>query len=616
VDKVALIEGLIGRVQPISRRGFLKRAAAITVAIPAGGALLAACGGDDDGGTTPTVRATATQAVIPTTNTGVGQASPTTAASPDAGGATPTTGASPQATAAAPQATATTAQTGAGEPKRGGRLVVQGHQEIASLHPDDSGPTVHWVIVANMHDGMLEVDKDFNLVPMLARGFEVSSDGLEMTFELEEGVLFHDGEEFTAEDVVYTFDWYRNPENAAVNANSYAGIESVEAVDDYTAIIRLKSVDASFLVLGATTFILPEHYHSEVGKEGYASAPIGTGPFKLKEWRAAEQTTLVANDDYFRGRPYLDEYQEQIVPEPSVRAIALENGESHHAVWPLTPDDNLRFLEDDRFLVLRAPSAAINHFPLNNEVPALSEREVRQAMMFAIDRDRLINDLEKGLAVLATSNLSPALVFYYEPDVAQYPYDPDRAVEILDGAGWAVGADGIREKNGVRLSFTCTVIAGDQRRKPEAEVVQQDLLKVGIEMKIVEDQVATILAQLPQPGTTMEASLFNWTYGGGSGEPDARTTLRSDAARNFSHYKNPRVDELLDAGVATTDPEERREAYSEIQKIVAEDVPFLFIMFWEWLEIWSKKVKGVPESSPNTNGPYRLIHTYWLDESA
>jgi peptide/nickel transport system substrate-binding protein len=377
----------------------------------------------------------------------------------------------------------------------------------------------------------------------------------------------------------------------------------------------MKTVDAAILVLGLTAFILPEHHHSVVGKEGHASNPIGTGPFKLLEWRAAEQTTLEAFDDYFRGRPNIDFYREEIVPEASVRTIALENGESDHAVWPLVAEDHLRLMEDDRFLVLRSPSAAINHFPLNNEHPPLAEKEVRQAMMFAIDRDRLINDLEKGLAVLATSNLSPALIYYYEPDVAQYPYDPDQARQLLDDAGWVPGAGGIREKNGVRLSFVCTVITGDQRRRPEAEIVQQDLLEVGIEMTIEEAPVATIIEQLTQPGVQMQSSLFNWTYGGFNGEPDARTVLRSDGSRNYSHYKNERVDELLDAGVATTDPEERRAAYSEIQKIVAEDVPFLFIMFWEWIEIWNKRVKGVPESSPNTNGPYRLIYTYWIDES-
>ena len=184
-------------------------------------------------------------------------------------------------------------------------------------------------------------------------------------------------------------------------------------------------------------------------------------------------------------------------------------------------------------------------------------------------------------------------------------------MELLDGAGYVPGADGIREKDGVKLSFTCTVITGDQRRRPEAEVVQQNLKDVGIDMQIQEAPVATILEQLP--AGQLDASLFNWGYGGA--EPDTRTSLRSDGARNFSHYKNPKVDELLDAGVATLVPEERQAAYKEIQAIVAEDVPFLYIQFWEDIQIFNKRVKGLPESANNITAIYQLwMHKLWKTE--
>jgi peptide/nickel transport system substrate-binding protein len=587
-----------------TRRTLLKRSV-IAMSVPAFASLLAACGGDDDD--EPEAPAsTPTQASVPTVVTGRASPTATTAASPGAG-------ATPTAAATAPSAeTPTVTTSAAGTPKQGGTLTIQGNQEIASLHPDDAGPTVHWVIVANLHDGLVEVDKDYELQGTLAESYEIADDGITYTFQLKQGVPFHDGEEFTSADVKYTFEWYANPDNAAVTGNNFVSLSGVETPDDYTAIMTLKGTDAAFLVLAGITYILPEHYHSEVGKEGYASAPIGTGPFKLKEWKPAEVTTLEAFDDYFRGRPNIDIYQETNVPEESVRTIALETGESLNSVWPLTAEDNLRLMEDDRFNVLRAPALSNNHFPIDNTKPAMAEKEVRQAMMFALNRDRMVDDLEKGLAVKATSNLSPGLQFYYEPDVKQYPYDPDQARALLDAAGWVPGSDGVREKNGQRLSFTCTVITGDQRNRGKAEVGQADLAAVGVEMKIEEAPVASILAGF---GTgEVEASIFNWTYGGGFGEPDARTSLKTGAARNFSKYSNPRVDELLDQGVATTDPEERKKIYSEIQKIVAEDVPFLFIMFWEWIEVWSKRVKGLPESIVYTGAPYRLINTFWLED--
>lgn len=613
LGRISSIAEIVQAAQPVTRRTFLRRSTAAMV-VPAATSLLAACGGggDDDDDEAAGSDPTATQASIPTV-AGQGDANSTEESDPtEPASETPAPDA---ATEEAPdETTATTEPDGAeSTPTQGGTLTVQGNQEIASLHPDDAGPTVHWVIVANIHDGLIEVNKDYELEPILAESYEISDNGQTYTFTLRQGVPFHDGEEFTSDDVKYTFEWYANPDNAALLGNNFVALDTVETPDPYTAVVQLQSTDAAFLVLAGTSFILPEHHHSVVGKEGHAASPIGTGPFQLQEWNPAEATTLAAFDDYFRGRPNIDIYRETNVPEESVRTIALETGESDNSVWPLTAEDNLRLMDDDRFFTLRAPALSNNHFPLNNEKPALAEKVVRQAMLYALNRDRMVDDLERGLAVKATSNLSPGLQFYYEPDVKAYPYDPEQAVAILEEAGWVPGDGGIREKDGTRLSFVCTVITGDQRNRSKAEVAQADLAEVGIEMNIEEQPVASILAGF---GTgELEASIFNWTYGGASGEPDARTSLKTGAARNFSHYSNPRVDELLDAGVATTVPEERQAIYSEIQQIIAEDVPFLYVMFWEWIEIWNKRVKGLPESIVNTNAPYRLIYTYWLEDA-
>lgn len=582
MERVSALDKILRNGQPMTRRMILKRALAATAAVPALTSMLAACGG------TPSSAPTApgvppTQASIPT----VSQKSAGTSAS--------STQVSP---------------TTSGAVKQGGTLVVQGNQEVASLHPDDAGPLVQYVIVANLHDPLVQVDKDFQLQPVLAKSYEISTDGLSYTFHLQQGVKFHDGQEFTSKDVKYTFEWYADPANAAINGANFAGISSVETPDPYTAVIKRKTVNAAFMVNAATTFILPEHYHSKVGKAGYAAAPIGTGPFKLKEWKAAQQTTLVAFDDYFRGRPHIDVYQETNVPEESVRTIALQTGESDNSSWPLTAEENLQLMKDPRFLTLRAQNVAVNLIPLNLDKPALADKSVRQAMMYAIDRDGMVKDLEKGLAVKATSNLAPSLKFYYEPNVKQYSYDPNQAKSLLDAAGWKPGPGGIRAKDGVQLSFTCTIISGDQRNRSKAVLAQAGLANVGIEMKIGEQPVAAILEGLRKG--SLEASMFNWTYGGSNGEPDARTTLRSDGASNFSHFKNARVDQLVDAGVATVVPEERKQAYSEIQKIVAEEVPFLYLMYWDWIEVWNKRVKGVPDSVANLSAPYQSIYTYSL----
>lgn len=570
--------------RPVNRRSVLRGAAGAAASVPLVSVLIAACGGDDDDDD-PTPPPTATSASIPTVSTA----------------ATPTTA----------QAGSPTTTSGAGTPQRGGTLVLQGHQEVSSLHPDDAGPTVHWVMVANIHDPLVEIDKDFQIAPVLAEAFEVTPDGLAYTFALRDGVRFHDGASFTAADVVYTFEYYMDPKNATLNGILFTDVAGVTAPDDATVLVTMRGVNAAFMALTAPTLILPSVYHDSIGKEAYSAKPVGTGPFKLKAWDPAAQTTLEAFDDYFRGRPHIDIVRQDVVPEPSVRAIALETGEADHSVWPLTTADQLRLMDDDRFHVLRAPSTGLTQMPLNLNHPALREKDVRQAIMHTLDRERLVRDLEQGLAITATSNLSPALEFYYEPDVKLYEVDPDKARGLLDAAGWQPGDDGIREKDGARLAFTVSIITGDQRRRPYAEVFQQDLHAVGIEMKIEENPVASLLEAVVSG--TFEATIWNSAVGGDNGEPDARLALRSDARGNT--YNNPEVDKLLDAGVATVDPAERKAIYSEIQKIVAEDVPFVYIMFWEWIELWNTRVHGVPESAPNTNAPYTLLYTYWLDDA-
>ncbi|MGH2615345.1 MAG: ABC transporter substrate-binding protein [Thermomicrobiales bacterium] len=500
-----------------------------------------------------------------------------------------------------------------GEPQQGGTLVLMGHQEIASLSPDDMGPSVHFVMVTQIHNGLVELDENFQVQPVLAEALpEISEDNLTYTFTLRPGVTFHDGTELTSEDVKYTYEWYMNPDNAAVNANYFTGVESVEAPDPLTVVVTLKAPNASFYGQVGDTFIVPAAYHAEIGEDAYKGAPIGTGPFRLAEWNAAEFTLVEAFDEHFRGRPHLDAVRMNIVPEPSVRAIGLETGEADSSVWPLLTEDSQRLAEDTaQFTAFVTSALAVNHFPLNNTHPILSDKRVRQAMMHAIDRQAIIDDVFRGAATLALANLSPALADHYNAEVKQYEFDPERAAALLDEAGWTLNGE-FREKDGERLSFVCTTITGDQARRPEAEIVQQNLADVGIEMQLEEAPVATILEQLRSG--EMDASLFNWTYGGEDGDPDASTVLRSDGTNNFSHFENARVDELLDLGLRETDPANRAEYYKEIQEIVAEEVPFLFMMFWDLYNLFRNRVQGLPESALNGDAIYAKAYQFWIEE--
>jgi peptide/nickel transport system substrate-binding protein len=511
---------------------------------------------------------------------------------------------------AAPGSRTAAAPLRAQEPVDGGQTVWLAHQEIASLSPDDTGPSMQFILIANIHNPLVQQDENVVFQPILAESWTQSDDGLTYTFKLHTGVTFQNGDPFTSADVKYTYEYFMNPENVTISGVDFEGIEKVEAPDDATVVVTLKTVFPAFIAKVATMQILPSKYHAEIGEEAYKGQPIGTGAFKLKEWRPAEYTLLEAYEDHFRGRPHLDEIRMNVVPEASVRAIALETGDADSSAWPLVTEDNLRLIEDPQFKFYKTSSWAVNHFPLNNTLPQLSDKKVRQAMMFAIDRQKVIDDIFKGTAVVATSNLTPALTSWYTADVTPYDYNVDTANSLLDEAGWTLGSDGVREKDGQKLSFTCTTISGDQARRPEAEVVQQYLKVVGIDMQLEEAPVSGILDGLRNGD--MEASLFNWTYGGDNADPDAAATLSTDGANNFSRYSNARVDELLTAGLQEPDAVKRKAIYDEVQQIVADEVPFLFMMYWDIYTIFNSRVQGLPDTLLTSDPIYLKANEWWI----
>ena len=478
------------------------------------------------------------------------------------------------------------------EAQDGGTMVWLGHQEVAGLSPNDAGPTVQAVVIYNIMDPLVQINAANELVPILAESYEVAEDGLTYTFNLRKGVMFHDGSELTSADVKYTYDYYRDVDNASTLVQDFQNVASVETPDDYTVVVNMESVNASFLVTGPRTPIVNAAQHAELGEDIFRTMPIGTGAFKLKEWRAAEFTELEAFDDHFRGRPNVDFLRMEVVPEPSVRYIAMLTGDADSSVWPLLVEDSLSFEGDPAYRVERTLSRSVKHIILNNTIPALSDKVVRQAMLHALDRQRIIDDLWNGTAEVAHSHLTPANAYYHKTDVKQYAFDPEAANAMLDEAGYVKGDDGIRAKDGVKLSFTCTTITGDQARRPIAELAQFLFKDIGVDMQLAEAPLSTIREGLKTG--EVEASLFNWTYGRNP-EPDSAYILGTGAGNNFNSYSNPVVDDLLSRGVGIVDPEARREIYHEIQDIIAEDVPFLPLQYDQTLTVFSSEVGGLPD---------------------
>lgn len=499
-------------------------------------------------------------------------------------------------------------------PVQGGTFVTMGHQEIQGLSPEQAGPTVQWVAISQIHNALYEINHNYELIPVLAESYEPSDDGLTYTFRLRDEVTFHNGDAFTSADVLYTYEWIMDEANASTRSANFGLVESVEAPDDLTIVVTLNEPDVTFMVNVAPTFIYPSTYHAEVGEEEYSANPVGTGPFRLLEWNAQQRTLLEAYEDHFRGRANFDQFQLDVVPEAGGRLAALESGQADNSIWALNAEDNVTLEESGEFTVFETLNVAVNHFPMNNNHPVLGDRAVRRALMHAIDREAIAEDIFQGQAVLATSNLSPKIEMYYNEDVMTYDYNPETAMQLLEEAGWVMGDDGIREKDGQALTFTCVTITGDSQRRPEAEIAQQQFQEIGVDMQLQEAPTAQILEAMV--AGEMDMSLFNWTYGGSAGgDPDARDTLMTGGANNFSNFSNERVDQLLVEGVTELDEEARVEMYREIQAIVAEEVPFLYLLYFTGFSFYANSIQGLPETVLDSDNIYPFLFELWKEEA-
>lgn len=499
-------------------------------------------------------------------------------------------------------------------PKTGGNLVVLGQDSIESLSPEDSGETVQWVPISNIFEGLYMVNEMYELEPVLADSYEPSEDGLTYTFKLKSDVTFHNGDAFTSADVLYTYNWIMDEANASTRLANFELVASVEAPDDTTVVVTLNEADVTFMVNVATVYIYPEAYHTETGENDFKVAPVGTGPFEFGELNPQQRVILNAYEGYYRGRANFDSFQVDVVPEAAGRMSALETGQADNSIWGLNAEDNTTLKESGNFTVFETKQVATNHFPLNNEHPFLQEKEVRQALLWALDRQAFADEIFLGQATVATSNLSPAIETYYNPDVAQYSYDPDKARELLDGAGWVEGSDGVREKDGVRAAFTLMVFQGDTQRRPEAEVAQQWWQEIGVECTLQEGVTSEILGGLREG--EYDAGLFNWVYGGSNGDPDARDTLGTGGANNFFQFSNEEVDQLLSDGIRELDQDTRVEMYKRIQEIVAEEVPFLFLLNLNNITFYANRVKGLPAEVLQADNLYPKMYQFWIDEEA
>ncbi|MFN8483743.1 MAG: ABC transporter substrate-binding protein [Anaerolineae bacterium] len=524
-----------------------------------------------------------------------------------------------QAPAQAPaaQATQPAAAKAAEAPKaaaKGGQIVEVRFADAKTLNSALVNDTSSGDTLALMGNGLVWINpKDLLPMPQLATKWDISPDGKTYTFTLRDDVKFHDGQKFTADDVKFTYELMLNEKVNSPRRTDLSVIDSITVKSPTEIEFKLKNVKADFLANNAIYQIMPKHVLEKLSPEQINTAdfntksPIYTGPFKFKEWVKDDHITLEANPDYFLGKPNVDQYVLKVVKDGNVVAAQLKTGESDFGFYeaPLLSEmqkqDNVNNYAFDTF---NFTFYTLNLDPAKTTL--FQDKQVRQALLYGLDRDAMVKSIMFGQGSVANAS-EPVLSWAYNPNTQpQYPYDAKKAEELLDAAGWKKGADGIREKDGKKLSFQCWTNAGNKVRESYVTVMQEQWKQIGVEMTPKLEEWNAFLDRLTKTHD-FDCFLVGFQWGV---DPNQRTMFHSDSYKggfNMAKYSNPELDKILDDALLTTDVQKRKDLYFKMQQIVAEDLPVTILDFPKNLGAVSKKVTGLVPNAPN----YRFEAPKW-----
>ncbi|THF84558.1 peptide-binding protein [Cohnella fermenti] len=531
------------------------------------------------------------------------------------GSATPSSSASSSATASA-----------SSEGKSGGTVTVAQESEPGNLNPLIYATTSDTNVTHMIYDSLVEPDEELNMVGDLAKSWDISEDGLTYTFHLNEGVKWHDGEPFTAGDVAFTFTSLADPRydggaysrvQPVVGAEDFHagkadGVSGIKVIDDNTVSFTLASANASFL---ASLFIgiVPEHILKDVSPADWAKHdsnrnPIGTGPFKFVKWETGQYIEVDANPDYFGGAPKLDKVITRFGDSNTMLA-AFMNQEIDIVPVPADQVESVRTLDFADVKAANDLSVYYVGFNLKNEF--FSDLKVRQALAYGTDKELIVSSVIGEFGEVS-DDLFPNAHWSHNPDVTKYPYDKDKAKQLLEEAGFTLNSGGIYEKNGKELKFTLSVPTGKTEREKTAVLLKQQWGEIGVKIEIASMDFSTLVTKLLPTGSdgkqrAVEANDYDaYILGFGvEADPDEYRSYFDSAfmppnGYNFVSYSNPAIDELFDKELTQTDQTERTATFHEIGKVLSDDVP--------WIPIYGQKtVFAANKKIANFNPDFRGV---------
>lgn len=491
------------------------------------------------------------------------------------------------------------AEGAAAAPVDGDTFIEASIGEPSNLLPVLASDSASSDINGLVYSGLVRYDKNFILEGELAKSWEISADGKTITFHLRDGLKWHDGEPLTSADVLFTYQVYVDPKTPTSYAEAYRQVTGASAPDPLTFVVSYDQPYAPALASWGVS-ILPKHLleGTDITKSPLSRAPVGSGPYVFKEWKAGEKVVLEANPDYFEGRPYINRVVYRIIPDQSTQFLELKSGGlDFMGLTPIqykTQTDTPNFKRN--FNKFRYLSFSYTYLGYNLERPLFKDRRVRQALTSAIDKQEIIDGVLLGLGQPATGPYKPD-TWVYNDKVRRYPYDPQKARELLAEAGWQdTDGDGVLDKDGQKFSFTIVTNQGNDLRAKTGEIIQRRFREVGVEVKLRVIEWASFLKEFINPGN-FDATILGWSTGP---EPDQYNIWHSSKTGprelNFVKFRNAEVDKQLELGRRTFDQAERKAHYDKIQEILAEEQPYTFLYVAESLPAVAKRFHGIKQA--------------------
>ena len=447
-------------------------------------------------------------------------------------------------------------------------MLIAVNAEIISLDPHNISDTLSVSATRTMYETLLEHNNNMELEMALAKDYEISEDGLEYTFHIKEGVEFHDGTSLNAEAVKYNFDRVLDEEKNLRRRRNFLQVDSVEVEDEYVLKINLKEPFTPMLDRVASLSIISPKALEEFGDQGIITNPVGTGPYIYEQWTTGDRLVLKTNENYWRSGPGIEKLTIMPVLENGARIAMLQTGEADF-IYPM-PTEQVSMVSSNSDIEIIESMSTIARFTfINTSKDIFSDVRVRKAMNHAIDKEAYANIVRGGYSTALTSHV-PESINYHSAQTP-YEYNPEKARELLADAGYPEG-------------FKTHIWApNDTENMRGMEFISQQLAQIGIEAEVIPMEEGTLSNSIYSAQTPEESTVNMWYVSWSAFDFDGATrslfhsTNIPPAAPNVSYYMNPLADDLIDRGATEVNSQERAKIYGDLQEIIWEDAPWIFL---------------------------------------